>query len=200
MSQRRPTWIIKRSTQESVEAVLIEDVTKESVLAVHEEWEPFKQQALKENPSGRRKVARSLPLGLAKKAKNLDLLAFHCFGIEYDQTMQGLMLLSTIYRPGRLAEQKGKLACVHRLPRIRSWNLPQLRPMRVMERSDRVSWKPRSISARNEGLAGPSLHSLPQSDGFYSHYMTEFGSDHFEEVSLKYFEMSEKQVEEFPER
>ena len=201
MSERRSTRIIDRVTQEAVEAFVIDGVPKETLIATHQVWGPFRQKALKRLSRKGAAWPEHWHWDWNQKAKKLDLLAYHCLGIEYEQTMQGLMMLSTVYKPSRLVEEEGKPVVYVDYLETAPWNLPQLTEKPRFAAVGSSLLEAAIEFSRKEDCAGRlALHSLPQSEEFYRRYMTDIGMDSVEGVSLKYFEMSPKQADEFPER
>ena len=179
----------------------MDGVPKQTLIATQRLWEPFRAQALKRLHREGNPWPEHWHWDWSQKAKKLDLLAFRCLGIEYDRTIQGLMMLSTVYRPSRLPDQQGKPVVYIDYLETAPWNMPVLTENPRFAGVGSALLEAAIEFSLQEDCAGRvALHSLPQSEEFYRRYMTEVGVDSIEGGSLKYFEMSPKQVEEFPER
>jgi GNAT superfamily N-acetyltransferase len=187
-----------RATLEFVEAFLIEEVSKEQVLAAHGAWQPYREKALRRLRQQKTLWPEHWHWNWAQKAGKLDFLAYRCIGIEQGDEMQGLMMLSTVHRPSRLREQEGKPTLYIEYIESAPWNLA------VLAESPKFSGiGTRLVEAAvefsvQEGCAGRlALHSLPQSETFYRRYMTEVAVDPVAGASLTYFEMTADQAAEF---
>jgi hypothetical protein len=201
MSERWPTRIINRTTRELVEAFVIDGAPKETLMAVQQSWGPFRQQSLRRLQREGTPWPEHWHWDWSQKAKKLDLLAYRCLGIEYDRTIQGLMMLSTVYRPSRLPDQHGKPTVYIDYLETAPWNLPMLTESPRFAGVGSALLEAAIEFSLQEDCAGRiALHSLPQSEDFYRRYMTEVDVDLIDGISLKYFEMSPVQVQEFPER
>jgi hypothetical protein len=113
--------------------------------------------------------------------------------------MQGLMMVSTIARRSRIANQTGKPVLYIEYIESAPWNLTGMveKPrysgvgIALLEAAIQFSME--------EGFGGRlSLHSLPQSEPFYQRYMTDLGIDQSKE-GLRYYEMTAEQAQAFLE-
>jgi hypothetical protein len=110
MSSRRPTRLFLRATRTKVSATLIEDMSKEEVIDVHRIWHPVRHQGLQRLRSQGKQEPENAHWDWNDKAGDLDLLAYRCVGIECEDKVQGLMMMSTLYPSSRVPSQHGKLA------------------------------------------------------------------------------------------
>ena len=198
MSGRQSIHLLYRSTRESVDAFLVDEVSKEQVLAAHGVWQPYREKALRRLRSQDITWPEHWHWDWSQKARKLDFLAYRCIGIEHHDEMQGLMMLSTIHRQSRWRGQEGKPAIYIEYIESAPWNLPPLAESpkfagigtRLLEAAINFSL--------DEGCAGRlALHSLPQSETFYRRYLTEVAIDPVSGGSLTYFEMTADQANEF---
>jgi hypothetical protein len=167
--KRIPTSLLSKVTNEPIAAYLVDGVTYDLLTQTELTWAiPRIEGAKRVHANG-----GSLPehwnwsWANDNKFKKTNLLAYHCFGIECDNEMQGLMLVNTI-NTSRLQNQKGKPLVYVDYIEVAPWNLKDLirNPrygavgVRLIEAAIRFSLE--------EGFGGRvGLHSLPQAESFY---------------------------------
>ena len=178
MSSSRRTRLMDRKKDLVVEATLFEEVSPETLIQVHIDWQPVRLESLKRTMRAGGKVPEHWHWDWSQKAGKLKLLAYRCFGIECERQMQGLMMVSTIARRSRIANQTGKPVLYIEYIESAPWNLTGMveKPrysgvgIALLEAAIQFSME--------EGFGGRlSLHSLPQSEPFYQRYMTDLGID-----------------------
>jgi hypothetical protein len=199
MSSSRRTRLMDRKKDLVVEATLFEEVAPETLIQVHIDWQPVRLDGLKRTMRTGGKVPEHWHWDWSQKAGKLKLLAYRCFGIECERQMQGLMMVSTIARRSRIANQTGKPVLYIEYIESAPWNLAGMveKPrysgvgIALLEAAIQFSME--------EGFGGRlSLHSLPQSEPFYQRYMTDLGIDQSKE-GLRYYEMTAEQAQAFLE-
>jgi hypothetical protein len=198
MSSSRRTRLLDRHTGLLVEATLFEEVSRETLIEVHIDWQPVRLEGLK-----RAIVAGNVPehwhWDWSLKADKLKLLAYRCFGIECERQMQGLMMVSTIARRSRIASQVGKPVLYAEYVESAPWNLADMVEKPRFSGVGIALLEAAIQFSIGEGFGGRlGLHSLPQSEPFYQRYMTDLGIDEDKE-GLRYFEMTLEQAQAFLE-
>ena len=125
------------------------------------------------------------------------LSAYHFFGIECNSVMQGLLLLSTLFRTSRIDD--GKQIIYGAYLATAPWNLRQLTNNPQYSLVGSVLVAAAIETSRGEGCAGRfGLHSLKQSEQFYrSCGMSDLGVDRDHNDRLRYFEMTTLAAEKF---
>lgn len=108
------------------------------------------------------------------------------------------MLLSTIIRDSKAKEQEGKTILYIQYIETAPWNLPVFveQPMYSLVGTNFIDVAIR-VSLDEECGGRIALHSLPQSDGFYTKCgMIDLGQDSGFD-NLRYFEMTKEQAASF---
>ena len=134
-----------------------------------------------------------------RKIANLDFLVYQILGIERAGQMQGLMMLQTSGRAGRLEPDTDKPLTYSDFIEVAPWNLraftntPRFGAIgiRLLQAAVRIS--------QDEEMHGRiGLHALPQAEAFYRDTcgMTSLGYDPDYE-NLPYFEMTWEQAAQF---
>jgi hypothetical protein len=121
------------------------------------------------------------------------------FGVECEGEVQGLMLVSTARHRCRISEQKGKEQVYIDYVASAPWNAPSLIDIPRYSLVGRVLVSTAVQLSLEEGFRGRiGLHSLPQSETFYSENcgMTDLGKD-MKKEGLRYFEMTTAQSAAF---
>jgi len=129
-------------------------------------------------------------------------LAYPCVSLMCGGMTQGMMILDTTTKKGRLSSQAGADLIYVEYVEAAPWNRkalgfnpPRYRGVgRILIRAA-IEW------SKNEDFKGRiGLHSLPQANDFYARIgMTDLGEDAGYK-NLRYFEMSPQQAEEFIQR
>ncbi len=122
-----------------------------------------------------------------------------CLGVVCDNEMQGMLLFDERGHQARLMPHEGRpLVYVHFLE-IAPWNIRRLVPDPRFHGVGQSLIQGAVVQSREMGYDGRvSLHSLPQSEGFYEHgcRMTPVGED-MEHSGLMYFEFTAEQSGDF---
>jgi hypothetical protein len=101
VSDRSSVYLRKRANGQLIEAVLIDGVTLAEVQAVESDWRPFIE-------SSKAKPEHSHWDWRKKHEAVAGLIAYKMFGVECEEQMQGLMLVSTAGHACRIPSQRGK--------------------------------------------------------------------------------------------
>lgn len=188
----RRARLLDRSTQLIVSAEVIEELTPKQLVETEEQWGKFRRQAR----ANRRRLGIPVPehnhWSWEEKSLDLRFAAYRCLGIEHDQQMQGLMMISTLATPGRSGAHKGKPVLYVKYIEAAPWNLKQYVGDDARFGGIGISLIAAAIetSMEEEFRGRIALHSLPQSEAFYSKFMEDLGID-LDVEELRYFEMSE---------
>jgi hypothetical protein len=203
MSTRTTVFLRDIKSGQFVEAALIDGVSREDVEKAEGEWNPFLVEQVRRMESG------GVPKDLLPQHRHWDwrqkydateaYLAYRMFGIECQNQMQGLLLVTTAGKNCRIPSQAGKpLVYVHFLAAA-PWNIPSIAPEPRFSLAGTIllgTALQLSIEEEFQGRIG--LHSLPQADEWYraSCGMTDLGPDPAAK-GLRYFEMTPGQASEF---
>jgi hypothetical protein len=200
MKVRRKCRLKAPGRDDLVEADLVEELSKDDLVQAHLDWAPVRLEALKRLQEMKHPWPEHWHWDWSKKADLLDVLAYRSMGVAQGGRMQGLMMLSTIARSGRLSGQQGKAVLYVEYLETAPWNLralagtPQFLGVGVRLLEAAVGF------SGEEGFGGRvGLHSLSQAADFYRKYMTDLGLDSSQSQGLRYFEMSAEQGRHFLE-
>lgn len=198
----RPISLIRREGEVIVEAQLYSEMEAADLLLVERSWIDARNAVLRRHieygiPAERR--PQSLHWDWSKKAPLLNRLEASCFGLEVDGAWQGLMLTRTAFHTTRLPADRGKpLVYIDFLESAPwNWHLPELGQDGEFKSIGAALFRVAVEQSLSEGFHGRvGLHSLPQSDQFYSQAMgmTAVERDHRKQ-NLMYFELSREQAE-----
>jgi len=186
-----------------VEATLTDRLSiREIELTEEKYWKPAIAAGLKRlEQKGIPKDQRPQHTGWSWRAKHKKFskaIAYKFFGIRCEGKLQGLMLLSTLLQKARAKEHEGKPILYAQYIETAPWNLKGFvnQPQYSLVGTNFVSMAI-EVSKQEECEGRLSLHSLPQSDGFYLWCgMINLGADpNFD--NLNYFEMTKQQAEIF---
>src|ERR1700722_4679147 len=199
MSSRRKSRLKPVGKNALVEAHIVDELSKEELMAAHLDWAPVRLEALKRLFETKGSWPEHWHWDWSKKADLLDLLAYRCMGIECEGHMQGLMMASTIAGKTRLGPQ-GKAILYIEYIESAPWNLKDLVEDPKYSGVGIALLEAAIEFSEEEGFGGRiGLHSLPQSEEFYRKYMTDMGQDPDHPEGLRYFEMSAEQARAFLE-
>jgi hypothetical protein len=200
VTNRFDVLIQDRETGEYVPAVLIDGVSAEEVNAAESLWQPVVEREKK------RMVDESVPVHLQPEHMHWDwrrkhqrtdgLLVYQMLGIECEDQIQGLMLLKTA---GVFSKAPGQLNAgilyIHFLATA-PWNSPTVVKNPRYKYVGTVLLRAAIETSIDLGFKGRvGLHSLPQSELWYSKNMNDLGIDGTN--NLRYFEMTADQAQEF---
>jgi len=203
MSSRSPVLLLKSTTRQPVDALLVKGVTLEEVQRTDALWMPFFRATL----------ADALADGLSTDALpehahwqwerkwRAAVKSSQFLGVECEGAMQALMIVRTD-KTCRLPDQFGlPLVYVDYLAAA-PWNLPELVPQPRFRRGGLVLIAAALRLSEQIGYNGSvGLHSLPQAEEFYRTKcgMTDLGIDPFYE-DLHYLEVTPAQSQAFLDR
>jgi hypothetical protein len=173
------------STDELVDATLFDDVSEEHFHQAETEWRPIVLEAAERLE--RAGVTDGLPQhghwDWTSKIPDPALQGVVVYGLECQESIQGLMKVRTAYHRCRLPEQSDEELVYIDYLEVAPWNIKRV--MTALER--RVRFKTvgthlvrAAVSlSEDQGSKGRvGLHSLPSSEGFYQRLgMTPFGYD-----------------------
>ena len=200
MSSRKKSRLKRAGVDEIVDAEIVDQLSKEELMATHLDWAPVRLDALKRLYNEKRSWPEHWHWDWNRKAELLNLLAYRCLGIECEGRMQGLMMVSTIAGKSRLGGQLGKAILYVEFVETAPWNLKDLVEDPKFSGVGVALLEAAIEFSEQEGFGGRiGLHSLPQSEQFYRKYMTDLGPDAGHSEGLRYFEMSVEQVRYFLE-
>lgn len=200
MSSRKKSRLKRAGVDEIVDAEIVDQLSKEELMATHLDWAPVRLDALKRLYKEKRSWPEHWHWDWNRKAELLNLLAYRCLGIECEGRMQGLMMVSTIAGKSRLGGQLGKAILYVEFVETAPWNLKDLVEDPKFSGVGVALLEAAIEFSEQEGFGGRiGLHSLPQSEQFYRKYMTDLGPDAGHSEGLRYFEMSVEQVRYFLE-
>jgi len=194
-----PILLLDKQTGKFVAAELVETINDGHLASVEKEWMPILLRRLRELVGQRQALPENRHwVWRDKVARIQGLLAYRTFAIVCEGRTQGLMQINTA-GTCRLSGQVGK-------------------PLAYVDYLETAPWNRASIVAQPRfGLVGTlliraaievsleeefhgriGLHSLPQSEAFYTQAceMTDLGIDGTCE-NLKYFEMTPEQAASF---
>jgi len=193
MSERSTAYLKHRKLNEIVEAVLIDDISREEVAQAQKSWEPtFASPGAKAQHSH---WDWNDKYQLVVKAP----LAFRIFGLEADKQIQGLMLVLTTGKFCNVEEHKGKPLIYIDYLATAPWNSADVVAEPVYSGVGKVLLRVACQLSDEEGFKGRiGLHSLPQAESWYRDVclMTDLGEDKTYN-NLRYFEMTPEQATRF---
>ena len=189
--------IVDGSTQEAIEAILLDSIEGRHNLDCYENcWRPWLERVQAENPELKEQSAHWDWRG---KMSNIGGGArFVSFAIECRGHTQGLMIADTEMLC-RIDSSLGKSLVYVKYLQAAPWNRDALTSTRCYKRVGPAFVSVAILLSRQKGLDGRiGLHSLPQSEDWYRDKcrMTDLGIDLGEE-GLRYFEMTTEQADAF---
>lgn len=198
MTSRRPTRLLRRSDEKLVHAEILNEISRDEVINIHMDWQPERLAALKNLRSQGKPWPENWHWDWSTKADNLNFLAYRCFAVECEGRAQGLMMIATIGWRGRIDNQIGKPVLYIEYIESAPWDLAGLVETPRFSGVGIALIRTAIQVSADEGFAGRiALHSLPQSQPFYRRYMHDLGIDASHGENLCYFEMTEKQANQF---
>lgn len=202
MSTHVGVFIRDRRSGEYVDAILIDGVSREEVVAANLSWKSELQNALW------RRTAEKTPTHhpehshwdwQKKYDATKDLLIYQMLGVKCAGEMQGLILLRTGNRFCRMPSQYGKGLVEVMFLATAPWNTPSItEEPRYSQVGTVLLASAIQISMDLEFSGRIGLHALPQAEKWYSGRcgMTDLGPDP-NYNDLKYFEMTPEQASKF---
>jgi hypothetical protein len=191
MSEKYSTLILEAASNKGVEASLIVDIGRESVVAT--------QKAFTQFHSRNGGKAEHAHWDWGKKFQlTIDYsLTYRMLGIECGGQIQGLMLIAS-GKNCRIENQKGKNLVYVDYLSAAPWNSKASTPTPKYKLVGKVLLQAAIELSEDEDFKGRiGLHSLPQSETWYTNCgMTDLGLDSNYQ-NLRYFEMTPEQAEAF---
>jgi hypothetical protein len=189
-------WDRKNNT--TISAEVLPAMTPEQLVHTEGRWQKLRVRARKR----RRRVGVPVPehdrWNWDEKSHDLKFTAYRCLGIRYDDEAQGLMMISVLAVQGRAKAYIGKPVLYIKYIESAPWNLKAYAGEEARFGGVGVSLIRAAIavSVEEEFRGRIALHSLPQSEAFYTKFMEDLGIDPNME-RLRYFEMTEEQAHKF---
>ena len=187
-----------RKTKAIVLAEVLTEMTPQELVQTEARWQEFRTTATERLRREGVRVPEHNHWNWEDKSYYLKFTAYRCLGIQYDQEVQGLMMISTLAAQGRSKEHRGKPVLYIKYIESAPWNLRDYVGEDARFGGVGVSLIRAAItvSSEEEFRGRIALHSLPQSEQFYRNlFMEDLGID--EEEKLRYFEMPEEQALKF---
>jgi len=172
--------------------------TPEQLVDTEGRWQKFRVRARQR----RRRVGVPAPehdhWNWDERSHDLKFTAYRCLGIQYEGDVQGLMMISMLAIQGRAKAHGAKPVLYIKYIESAPWNLKAYAGEEARFGGVGVSLIRAAIavSVEEEFRGRVALHSLPQSEAFYTKLMEDLGIDHNME-GLRYFEMTEEQAHKF---
>lgn len=204
MSERSQVELWDRRGKQLVPAVLIDDVDIEGIQRAVSSWKPViegRVADLTKQGIPRNEWPEHAHWDWQLKAEHVkDILAYQILGIEFEEAMQGLMLVATEGKACRVLTQLGKpLVYVHYIATA-PWNDPDFTPEPQFGGVGKIFMASAIQLSIDNGFRGRiGLHSLPQAEIFYTGCeMTDMGLDPSPKAqNLRYYEMTQEQATAF---
>jgi hypothetical protein len=172
MSERSKVLLWDRTSRRSIDAILIDGVSKAEVEAAQSEWANLlrsgKQEHAHWNWTQKHELAEQAPL------------AYRMFGVEVDDQMQGLMLVLTAGKFCKEDSQRSKPLIYVDYLATAPWNSADVVEEPKYAGVGKILIRTAIQLSIEEELGGRiGLHSLPQAESFYRNNcsMTDLGPD-----------------------
>lgn len=196
-----PIQIVRHADRIPVDAILHTELASSSLVEVDREWGPFRRNAARSlYRAGRlQEIPGHWDWDWAAKSRNLQLLAYRCFGIECDDKMQGLLMALVAGKQARLAPDAGKPLVYVDYIESAPWNVIPLVDAPLYSGIGSVMMRAAVQLSYDEGFHGRlGLHALPQSEEFYRDKcgMQGCGNDPSYQ-NLPYYEMTRELANKF---
>lgn len=185
-----------RKHNEIVLAQVQLQVSADELVQAETLWKKFREDAVVRG--GRKSVPDHNHWNWDEKSDDLKFTAYRCLGIWWEEEMQGLMMLSMLAVRGRLSDNLSKPVLYIKYIEAAPWNLKSYvgEKARFGGIGTSLIRAAIAVSVKEEFRGRIALHSLPQSESFYSKIMQDLGIDKDVE-KLRYFEMSESSALKF---
>ena len=200
----RSVLILKGRGRIPIEAVVDDEPSTIRFVEAEEMWSPFRFEALKRAYQAEELslVPQHVHWNWALKAVQLTKIYHQGLLLECEGDIQGLVLLTTAGRTSRCSGSSGKPLLYIEYLEVAPWNSREFtEDPRYFGVGTRLIQAAVAQSLEEEFRGRIGLHSLPQSDPFYSDRMgmQSFGPDP-DYDDLVYFELAEDKVASLLER
>ena len=197
-----PVQLVRTRSRELVDALLHLDLHPSKLLETETEWGPIRREAgrrLIRSGQPPEKIPRHFHWDWTKKSLKLTLLAYRCFGIECEGSMQGLIMMDLVSKTARLAPDAGKPLVYVDYLESAPWNVSALTDEPKFSTVGFVLMRAAIQLSIDEGFHGRvGLHSLPQSESFYrDKCFMQFSEMDPSYENLAYFELTRDLSEKF---
>jgi len=189
-----PVQIFCRQNRVLVEAFLHTELAPSVLFDTEKEWGPIRRAAARKLNTARKtaEIPQHFHWDWGKKSQNLHLLAYRCFGIEYDSKFQGLLMVKLAGMKARLEPDTGKPLVYIDYLESAPWNIREMVDTPLYGGIGSLLMRTAVQLSYDEGFHGRiGLHALSQAENFYRDDcgMHSCGSDASYE-NLPYYEMT----------
>ena len=196
-----PIEILTYKDRTPTAALLRTDLPQSALAEVEKDWGPLRFEASRKIYQAGRpvEVPRHWHWDWREKSKKLDLLAYRCFGIECEQKMQGLILVTVAGKVAKLAPDSGKPLVYVDYLESAPWNVIPIVDEPLYSGIGGVLMRIAVQLSYDEGFQGRvGLHALDQAEKFYRSkcLMQECGPDP-DYHNLPYYEMTREIASQF---
>lgn len=191
-------YLRKTATDQLVEASLVDEVTDEHLTLWSDSWQPVMKTHSSASPTPGNRPEDQHWDWKWKANEWRPMLGYHSFALMCEKELQGLMLVSDL-KSARIQTQFGKPIVYVEFLATAPWNRPEIQKPPRYRGVGTVMITAAVESSWDLGYRGRmGLHSLPGAEVFYrgTCKMTELGKD-VAHQGLMYYEMTDKQAEEF---
>jgi hypothetical protein len=165
-----PVQIIRRQDRAVLDAVLHTELAPSVLFDTEKEWGPIRREAARNLHTARRmaEIPQHFHWDWGSKSQKLHLLAYRCFGIEYDSKFQGLLMVKLAGVEARLEPDKGRPLVYIDFLESAPWNLHGIVNTPLYGGVGSVLMRTAVQLSYDEGFHGRiGLHALSQAEKFY---------------------------------
>lgn len=190
-----PVFLKEKHSGRIVDAELIDRIDESHLDAVENDWIPQVMARIRQmidEGAAPAEWPQSWHWNWRDKVSRIKgLLAYQTFALVCEGRVQGLMQINSAKGLCRISEQAGKHLAYIDYVETAPWNRATMTPTPRFAGVGLTMIKAAIAFSRDQGFHGRiGLHSLPQSEGFYSNCgMEDLGIDGTYE-NLRYFEMT----------
>lgn len=171
--KRISTEIVRRTGDGLIpqSAVLLVDVPVPIIEEAELRWAGLRVEAAQRLHLAGKPVPEHWRWDWRRKTAKLELLNYRCFGIECDEDIQGLMMVSTFGHVSRLGADKQRPLVYIDYLESAPWNVKEMSdgPTRFGAVGVRLFEAAVRLSLDEEFSGRVGLHALPQAISFYEH-------------------------------
>jgi hypothetical protein len=162
--------IVRRQDKALLDAVLHTDLAPSVLIDTEQEWGPIRLKAARNlyKAGKTEEIPQHWGWNWEKKSQKLKLLAYRCFGVEYDSKFQGLLLVKLVGVEARLEPDTGKPLVYIDYLESAPWNLRAMVDTPLYGGVGSLLIRTAVQLSYDEGFHGRiGLHALPQAEKFY---------------------------------